>query len=601
MSQPVFSSASLSPTEVLAADSAEFVITLTIGPGYTPDVSRLIVDFPATLGMSRPSIFHQEESGYLVTRVSNPEVSYTTRVWDMEIKDFPTRTKGSWRGMAARLGVVDVSAGLKEGDTVEIRWGDTGGGFGPGTKVTSVVPRPGYESLVHVRYFASQDAGLPDMGRDYDGYTRPVPDYEAELRFAVKPRAASFLRCIRSAQRALLVPHDMLWNVAEVQKVSDVAECSDVPRKNDFGVFSFDAPHVAVRSRTLPLRDCPSMDNVHEGYNLYWGDIHTHTAFSNDCIEREKLQMLPGDLMAFARQQAGLDFYAPTDHNEPHHEPRNHIGRARWEQTVEAARAHDAPGEFLAFVGMEYRCTRGDTAVVFKDFPSWNQVGRSEFTDVRRLWELYDGGEYLSIPHFHNGGGLAENEWWENIGSGVETVLEMFSCHGSYERPDAFENGLPLVKSRRPDRFASWMLSQGYRYGMCCNSDGHKGHVGYNGVTAVFAKELTKDAIFEAYRQRRVYGTTNARIRLVFTANGVLMGSVAPNAAKKTLRVEVTGESALKKVELFRNTELHARFVPSGMSYSTELVVEDDAPSFWYVRATQQDSHVAWSSPIWFE
>jgi len=31
------------------------------------------------------------------------------------------------------------------------------------------------------------------------------------------------------------------------------------------------------------------------------------------------------------------------------------------------------------------------------------------------------------------------------------------------------------------------------------------------------------------------------------------------------------------------------------------MQVREDEPSNWYVRVTQQDNHIAWSSPIWFE
>jgi hypothetical protein len=158
-----------------------------------------------------------------------------------------------------------------------------------------------------------------------------------------------------------------------------------------------------------------------------------------------------------------------------------------------------------------------------------------------------------------------------------------------------------MIKSRRPDRYGSHFLKQGLRYGFVCNSDGHKGHVGSNGVTAVFAKSLDKDAIFEAYRDRRVYGTTNARIRLVFTGNGRLMGSAVPNASRKEFVIDAAGENALKKIDVFHNGDHYQRLVPEGKAFKGELKVDDDEPSFWYVRVTQIDNQIAYSSPVWFE
>jgi hypothetical protein len=602
----VFAQATVSPTETVAGDSYEFVITLVVGAGYTDGPSRIVYDFPATLGMSRPSLMHREDHGFVEVYVSNPTVTYVKRNFDMELVDFGTRDRTSWRGMAQRLFVLDLSAGLCQGDVIELHWGDAGGGYGAGTKVTTVVPRPDYEAQLHIRYFEGQDSGLPDMGRSFEGYERPVPDADLVLAFKVAPRELHHLRLIRQADRARLVPYDRFWNVADIRepydgiRIASASTDSGSPTRTELGAWEYADRNVQFLSRRAPLSETPSMHDVFEGLNLYWGDIHTHSAFSKDCIEREKLQMEPGDLMAYARQCAGLDFFAVTDHHQPWDEERAKIGRDRWAETLDAIRAHDRPGEFLVFPGIEFRGPRGDTVVVFGWLPEYKEFDRPEWSDVRRLWRDLEGKDYLSIPHFHNGGKLAEGEWWDHIASGVEPVLEIFSCHGSYERKDVLEGDRSLIKRFRPDRNAAYFLSRGYRYGLVANSDGHKGHVGSNGVTAVFSRSLAKAAILEAYRDRHVYGTTNARIRLVFTGNGKLMGSALPNTSSKTFAIDVVGENRLKRVDVYRDGAPVRRFFPEGKAFHVEFTERDDEPSNWYVRVTQVDNHVAYSSPVWF-
>ena len=433
----VFTEVSITPDEIVAADSAEFTIRLVIGPDYTAEASRIIFDFPGLVGTSRPTRQHQEEHGYVQAYVMNPDVGYDLKIWDLEGQAIVGKKGGAWRQQATRFAVLDLDAGLQEGDVVELHWGDTGRGFGPGTRFSHVVPR--------------------------------------------------------------------------------------------------------------------------------------------------------------------LDYYAVTDHQQPWDVERHKIGKKYWDRTTAAARESNRPGEFLAFVGIEYRCPRGDTAVVFNWLPEYEEIDQPDYSDVRKLWEGLQGKDYLAIPHFHNAGRLDDGEWWKCPDENVEPVLEIFSCHGSYEREDALEHHIPLMKARRPDRYADHMLKQGFRYGLVCNSDSHKGHVGSNGVTAAFATSLDADSIFDAYRKRHVYGTTNARIRLVFTANDALMGSVLENASEKTLIIDVTGDNDLKKVEIFRNAEFHKRLVPDGKAFRTELTVREDEPSSWYVRVTQKDNQIAWSSPIWFE
>jgi hypothetical protein len=596
----VFREASLTPTEVLAGDSVTFEVRLVVGPAYTQGPSRILLDCPATLGMSRPSLLHQETDGYAEVYCSNPRVRWSKGIWDIEISRFTSPDRRSYRGMACRVLAVDLSAGLADGDVLTVRWGEVSDGYGPGTKVTTVVPRPAYDAELHVRYFANAEAGLPDYGRSFEGFERPEPDWEVPLSFRVRPRPAEHLRLLRRHADALLLPLDRFRNVAEVADATELADADETPQPTGWGSFSFPSPAVHVTSRSLPLTDAPPMDDVHHGLNLYWGDIHTHSAFSNDCIEREKMQMTPADLMGFAGHRAGLDFFAVTDHHQPWDEPRNRIRPDHWERTVAAASEADEPGRFLALGGFEFRGPRGDTAVVFADPPDYDRINRPEWTDIRKLWEGLDGADVLSIPHFHNPGRLDDGEWWAGP-QHVEPVLEIFSCHGSYERQDAFEQPRPQIKKFRPDRCGAWLLRQGQRYGLCANSDGHKGHVGTNGVTAVFAKELTREAIFAGYRARHVYATSNARLRLVFTGNGRLMGSAVPSESTNTLHIDVTGEAPLKKVELLRNAEPHELFAPDGRAFGTDVKVSGDEPAFYAVRVTQQDNHVAWSSPIWFE
>ena len=599
----IFDTAYLTPTEVLAGDTTEFIIHLTVGQDYTRDASRLILDFPATLGMSRPSRMHQEDTGFVTARLSNPDVTYHIGIWDMEIRDFATREKGSWRGMAARMAVLDLGPGFEAGDRLEIRWGAISGGYGAGTKVTTVVPRKAYACTIHVRYFTDPERGLPDLGRSTADYERPVPDEEVALQFRVRPRVPHHLRLIRKHNEAYLAPHDRFWNIADVESSEALIDTHAHPIQNAHGVFQFDDPHVQVESRGLPMTESPTMDAVFEDYNLYWGDVHTHSAFSVDCAEREKMDMTPDDLMAAARLRAGLDFYAATDHHQPQDPARNHIGAANWQALIDAVQSHHKPGAFVTFPGIEYRCPRGDTVVLFNWLPEYGEIDREDWTDVRMLWQALKGRDYLTIPHFHNPGKLSPGQWWQpdpGDDKSLEPVLEIFSCHGSYEREDALEHHIPLIKASRPDRYGAYFLQEGYRYGFVCNSDGHKGHVGTNGLTAVFARSLTREAILDAYRRRHVYGTTNARIRLLVTGDGHLMGDEVPNTRDKHLEIDVTGENRLKRIDLYRNAVLYRRIRPEGYRFRKTITVHEPSPSNWYVRVTQIDNHIAYSSPIWY-
>ena len=144
-------------------------------------------------------------------------------------------------------------------------------------------------------------------------------------------------------------------------------------------------------------------------------------------------------------------------------------------------------------------------------------------------------------------------------------------------------------------------MNNNYKYGYICSSDGHKGNPGRNGLTAVYSKELTRKSILEGIRARRCYGTTNARIKLLFMTNDSMMGSVVPNTSVKEFYILVEGENQLKCIDLYKNGELHKRFRHNDVRFETRLSLNDSEASSWYVRVTQIDNHMAYSSPIWFE
>jgi len=480
----VFEQAEITPSEIPAGDSDEFVIKLVAGSGYTGGPSRLMLDFSGRLGSSCPTRLVNEASGYVETHVGNPDVTYTMRIWDMARRRFVDREHPASRE-GGRMLVLDLSEGMQPGDAIEIHWGETTRGFGPGAKATTVVPKPGYRDSVRIRYFEGRDKGLPDYGASYPGCERPEADAEIEVTYAVTPRELRRLRLIRKWNKALLIPHDRFWNVAKVDNHDEVVDADAPAKKNEQGVYEFDSPHVHVKSKSAPLIDSPTMDDVFEGKNLYWGDLHAHSHHSIDCTRTVRMEMMPDDLMRFARDRAGLDFVAVTDHHTPAGGRGSMIQQDQWMRLVENVREYNSSGDFVVFPGFELSCPRGDTVVVFNGEPDYEVIDR--------------------------------------------------------------------------------------------------------------------DAVFDAYRGRQIYATSNARIRLIFLGNGQLMGSVVRNQSKKTLHIDIAGESALKKVEVFRNGDLYKRFAPSGLIFKTDLVVEEDEPSNWYLRVTQLDNHIAVASPIWFE
>jgi hypothetical protein len=156
------------------------------------------------------------------------------------------------------------------------------------------------------------------------------------------------------------------------------------------------------------------------------------------------------------------------------------------------------------------------------------------------------------------------------------------------------------------------LLNQGMRLGIVCGSDTHDSMPGNPapepgcpqtaGFMAVLSNEPTRESIHQAILDRRVYGTTGARIALYLDVSDNPMGSILPLSTPRTFRLSVEGSTAIEKVDLIRDGLTIGTEEPDGNTWEGELTDTAGDASHWYVlRVTQSDGHRAWSSPIWFE
>jgi len=78
----------------------------------------------------------------------------------------------------------------------------------------------------------------------------------------------------------------------------------------------------------------------------------------------------------------------------------------------------------------------------------------------------------------------------------------------------------------------------------------------------VLASELTRDAIFDAIRNRRTYALTGDRIAVDFRLNGRVMGTELPYTRRRELAVAVTGWDQIDRVEILKNNRVLHRDFP---------------------------------------
>ncbi len=190
----------------------------------------------------------------------------------------------------------------------------------------------------------------------------------------------------------------------------------------------------------------------------------------------------------------------------------------------------------------------------------------------------------------------------------MERLVEICSIHGSSE----VFGGESSIYSPVRGAFVRDALDRGYRLGIIASGDTHDGHPGrrtegarVNGILGVFARELTREALWEAFHRRHVYGTTGAKILLFFRVADAPMGSEVTwpeGSGALPIALMAVGCAPIRTVEIIRDGRVILQEPGEGLL--ARLLVEDPAPptegtSYYYARILQQDGEMAWSSPVW--
>jgi len=127
-------------------------------------------------------------------------------------------------------------------------------------------------------------------------------------------------------------------------------------------------------------------------------------------------------------------------------------------------------------------------------------------------------------------------------------------------------------------------------------------------MMAVRTDELTREAVWEAWRARHAWGSTGPRVLLDFSIDGVTQGNEAsrPAADPRNLHVEVAAPVGITRIEIVRDDPAAPVFVqeydepvwnpePLDWADTEELAGE----VLYYVRIHLEGEHLAWSSPVW--
>lgn len=346
---------------------------------------------------------------------------------------------------------------------------------------------------------------------------------------------------------------------------------------------------------------------------IYWGDIHTHTMYSDG-------RGSPAETYEFGKRVSALDFCAVSDHDFI-------LTDAMWDEIKQVTARYNQPGRYVTFLAFEWsgRTEVGGDHNVYTseaDMPlircylSYNygnlrmyhgpNKGAGHVEELfRTLGERFRNENLLVIPHF---GGRRGNPEWHN--PRLQRSIEIFSDH------------------RRSEDWATSFLKTGHRVGIMASTDNHAGNAGYGirgrqvvageegevfsrtspaergtALVAACAPSLTREAVFQALYHRRTYATTGSRIVLRFEVNGQPMGSEIRAQGPVRIMVEAEGTAPIDRLRIVKQGQVIHSVSPGGRSARFEFTDSSGEcrGKYYYVDLVQTDGEKAISSPVWVD
>src|SRR3984893_17594025 len=490
-------SARLTPAGPFIAGSyAELTITYTAGKFGIDDTGMVKISWRTTSDMSKPQFDKPQAANFTTVEASN---GARLEVWFDRLNVRPF----------ANTLLIRVGRGyLRAGDTLTVRLGDRRKGS-PGFRLQTNV-EANVELRTSVDAFATYEFCELPVQPAFDLLPGPAVSWKAIL---------PSLAVIGEPFRLGVVAEDKWGNpTADASQSFDLVSSHPVrglPARIEIG--NGDGPHtienlVADAEGDLDLRLIAKGEELARANPLrvvkeatlrcYWGDLHGQSG--------ETIGMGTADAyFRYARDAAFIDMVG-------HQGNDFQITDAFWKELNRLTAEFDVPGRFVCLPGYEWSGNTGmggDRNIFYRregrpirrssHILVEGQTSTDAITTADQLFDVLKDEDAVVIAHV--GGRYADLKYAHD--GRLERSVEVHSTWGTFEwlLHDAFD--------------------MGYRVGVVCHSDDHKGRPGatkpgastfgaIGGLTCYFMPELNRDALFEALRRRRHYGTTGTRLFL---------------------------------------------------------------------------------------
>lgn len=354
-------------------------------------------------------------------------------------------------------------------------------------------------------------------------------------------------------------------------------------------------------------------------YQLYFGQLHSHTTYSDGsgslASALEYVKGLPED--------ANVDFVAFTDHSNYFDEKNSaNPEDALYDMTKATPSSQEVWKEYKGTIA-DFNASQSDVVAIGGFEMTWSGgpghintfntpgiVSRNNKTlnnktddaGMKAYYSLLSRPEGAgSLSQFNHPGStfgtFSDFAYWDAV---IDTRIQMVEV-GNGEGAIGAGGYFPSYE------YYTMALDKGWHLAPTNNQDNHKGKWGNanNARDVVLTDDFSEQGIYKAIQDMRMYATEDKNLEIYYSVNGNLLGSTISEVPEKlNFSVQVSdpdGSDSIQKVELIVNSgKVAYTWDDAAVLASGDLSCELDPDyTYYYVRVTQNDGDLAVTSPVW--
>ncbi len=336
-------------------------------------------------------------------------------------------------------------------------------------------------------------------------------------------------------------------------------------------------------------------------YSLFFGQLHSHTSYSDGagtCAE------------AFTHAKGldakwNIDFLAVTDHSNSFDGAESASladgsMSEEWKEGHTLADAATGDG-FTGIYGFEMTWSNGLGHINTFNTPGFQSRTQGDYSTYNTALQNYYTTlktQSNSISQFnHPGttfGDFSDFAHYDEEIDNLITLIEVGNGEGAIGSSGYFPSYEYYTRA----------LDKGWHVAPTNNQDNHKGNWGdsNNGRSVVVADDLSRESIYDAMRNYRVYATEDLNLEIRYTLDGSIMGSILDGASGENAvaKVELNDpdDTGVATVQVIVNGGLVAKEVKTTCDKTVELTVPSKY-AYYYIKVIQADGDIAVTAPVW--